>query len=132
MEMRALVFNGEPYCDSERQDALVKRTLEAIEKSGVSLEASELSVDRGAALFLVSDDAPRRTILSACAGGYARVVIQETAGVFLPEGERTPEAIAARFGEICDLSTAMHCEEPGGPGMRFVRQAAAAAGVSLK
>ena len=85
-----------------------------------------------AALFLVSDDAPRRTILSACAGGYARVVIQETAGVFLPEGERTPEAIAARFGEICDLSTAMHCEEPGGPGMRFVRQAAAAAGVSLK
>lgn len=56
MEMRALVFNGEPYCDSERQDALVKRTLEAIEKSGVSLEASELSVDRGAALFLVSGE----------------------------------------------------------------------------
>jgi hypothetical protein len=85
-----------------------------------------------AALFLVSDDAPRRTILSACAGGYARVVIQETAGVFLPEGERTPEAIAARFTEICDLSSAIHCEEPGGPGMRFVKLAAAAAGVSLK
>jgi len=85
-----------------------------------------------AALFLVSDDAPRRTILSACAGGYARVVIQETAGVFLPEGERTPEVIAARFAEICDLTTAIHCEEPGGPGMRFVKLAAAAAGVSLK
>lgn len=85
-----------------------------------------------AALFLVSDDAPRRTILSACGGGYARVVLQETAGVFLPEGERTPEAIAARFGEICDLSTVIHCEEPGGPGMRFIKQAAAAAGVSLK
>lgn len=56
MEMRALVFNGEPYCDSERQDALVKRTLEAIAKSGAALEASELSVDRGAALFLVSGD----------------------------------------------------------------------------
>lgn len=57
MEMRALVFNGESYCDSERQDELVRRTLEAIETSGVTLEASELSVDRGAALFLVSGEA---------------------------------------------------------------------------
>ncbi len=85
-----------------------------------------------AALFLVSDDAPRRTILSACAGGFARVVIQETEGVYLPEAERTPEAIAARFGLINDLSTVIHCEDPGGPGMRFVRQAAAAAGMALK
>jgi NAD(P)-dependent dehydrogenase (short-subunit alcohol dehydrogenase family) len=85
-----------------------------------------------AALFLVSDDAPRRTILSACAGGFARVVIQETEGVYLPEAERTPEAIAARFGTINDLSTVIHCEDPGGPGMRFVRQAAAAAGMALK
>ncbi len=58
MDMRALVFNGEAYCDSERQDRLVRRTLEAIEKSGVTLEASELSVDRAAALFLVSGEAP--------------------------------------------------------------------------
>ena len=40
--------------------------------------------------------------------------------------------VAAHFGEICDLTAAIHCEEPGGPGMRFVLQAAAAAGVSLK
>ena len=39
-----------------------------------------------AALYLVSDDAPRRTILSAVAGGYSRIVIQETQGVFLPPG----------------------------------------------
>lgn len=50
------MFEGEAYCDSERQDALVRRTLEAIAKSGASLEASELSVDRGAAMFLVSGD----------------------------------------------------------------------------
>lgn len=56
MEMRVLMFEGEAYCDSERQDALVRRTLHAIEKSGASLEASELSVDRGAAMFLVSGD----------------------------------------------------------------------------
>jgi hypothetical protein len=56
MEMRVLLFNGEAYCDSERQDKLVRRTLEAIEKSGVALEASELSVDRSGAMFLVSGD----------------------------------------------------------------------------
>jgi hypothetical protein len=56
MEMRVLMFSGEAYCDSDRQDALVKRTLEAIGRSGVTLEASELSVDRSAAMFLVSGD----------------------------------------------------------------------------
>jgi NAD(P)-dependent dehydrogenase (short-subunit alcohol dehydrogenase family) len=84
-----------------------------------------------AALFLVSDDAPRRTILCAVAGGYSRIVIQETEGVFLPEAVRSPEAIAEQFSAISDLATAMHCEEPGGPGLRFVRAAAAAAGVAL-
>lgn len=54
--MRVLEFNGEPYCDSDKQDKLVQRTLEAIRKSGVNLEASELSVDRGAALFLISGE----------------------------------------------------------------------------
>ena len=56
MEMRVLMFEGEAYCDSDRQDVLVRRTLEAITKSGATLEASELSVDRGAAMFLVSGD----------------------------------------------------------------------------
>lgn len=56
MEMRVLLFNGEAYCDSEGQDKLVRRTLDAIEKSGVALEASELSVDRSGAMFLVSGD----------------------------------------------------------------------------
>jgi NAD(P)-dependent dehydrogenase (short-subunit alcohol dehydrogenase family) len=84
-----------------------------------------------AALFLVSDDAPARTILSAVAGGYSRIVIEETRGVYLPEPERTPEAIAARFAEITNLDGALHCEEPGGPGLRFLRLAAAEAGVTL-
>ncbi|MDP3494811.1 MAG: hypothetical protein Q8R82_17000 [Hyphomonadaceae bacterium] len=54
--MRVLMFEGEAYCDSDRQDVLVRRTLDAIKKSGAALEASELSVDRGAAMFLVSGD----------------------------------------------------------------------------
>lgn len=58
MELRVLLFNGEAYCDSERQDELVRQTLDAIEQSGVALEASELSLDRSAAMFLVSGDLP--------------------------------------------------------------------------
>ncbi len=84
-----------------------------------------------AALYLVSEDAPRRTILSAMAGGVSRIVIEETAGVFFPPGERTPEAVAAAFERIADLATASCSEEPGGPGLRFLRAAAAAAGVTL-
>jgi hypothetical protein len=56
MDMRVLVFNGEPYCDGDRQDKLVRRTLDAIEASGVAIEASELSLDRGSAMFLISGD----------------------------------------------------------------------------
>ena len=84
-----------------------------------------------AALFLVSEQAPSRTILSAVAGGYSRIVIQESRGVYLPQGERTPEAIAERFDEIANLDGAIHSEQPGGPGLRFLELAAAEAGVSL-
>lgn len=56
MEMRVLLFNGEAYCDSVRQDELVRKTLDAIGSSGSALEASELSLDRSAAMFLVSGD----------------------------------------------------------------------------
>jgi NAD(P)-dependent dehydrogenase (short-subunit alcohol dehydrogenase family) len=84
-----------------------------------------------AALFLVSENAPSRTILSAVAGGYSRIVIQESKGVYLPPGERTPESIAERFDEIADLDGALHSEQPGGPGLRFLELAAAQAGVPL-
>jgi NAD(P)-dependent dehydrogenase (short-subunit alcohol dehydrogenase family) len=85
-----------------------------------------------AALFLVSDEAPKRTILSAVAGGYSRIVIQETRGVYLPEAQRTPEAIAAHFKEIANLDGALFSEAPGGPGLRFLKQAAREAGVALE
>jgi hypothetical protein len=84
-----------------------------------------------AALFLVSDDAPRRTILSAAAGGFSRILIAETEGVFLPEQQRTPEAIAAQFDRISDIASATVYEDGAVPGMRFLRLAAAAKGVDL-
>lgn len=83
-----------------------------------------------AALYLVSEDAPRRTILCATAGGFSRTLIHETEGVFLGESERTPEAIAARFDEISDPAGQHLYSEGAGQVMKFMTKAAKAAGVS--
>jgi len=53
-----------------------------------------------AVLYLVSEDAPNQTILCAGAGTFAVARIVESAGVWLPQDEQTPEGIAAHWGEI--------------------------------
>ena len=55
-----------------------------------------------AVLLLASRDAPTNTILSAGAGVYAVAQMCETQGVFLPENDRTPEALLANWERICD------------------------------
>nr|MCU0790863.1 3-oxoacyl-ACP reductase [Nitratireductor sp.] len=59
-----------------------------------------------AALFLVAPDAPNRTVMLAGAGYFATIEIRESLGMHLPEGERTPETIAASFGEISSMEKA--------------------------
>ena len=82
-------------------------------------------------LFLVSEDAPSRVILDATAGGYARTIIQETDGVHFGPEENTPEAVAAAWDRISDLSGAVAYEDGGGQVMKFVGKAAQAAGLKL-
>ena len=53
-----------------------------------------------AALFLVSEDAPTNTILGAGAGIVQAAHVTLTRGVALPDDDRTPDAVAARFAEI--------------------------------
>jgi hypothetical protein len=53
-----------------------------------------------AVLYLVSEDAPNRTILCAGAGAYAVAKIVETDGAWLRPEEQTPEGIAAHWDEI--------------------------------
>ena len=84
-----------------------------------------------AALYLVSDGAPRRTILCATAGGFSRTLIHETEGVYLGENERTPERIAELFETISDEQGQHLYRDGGGQVMKFVGKAAAAAGVKL-
>ena len=75
-------------------------------------------------LFLVSDNAPSRVILGAGAGAFAVTHILESPGVYLPEGERTPETIAARFAEISDLAHAAPMENAFGQTFKFSSLAA--------
>jgi NAD(P)-dependent dehydrogenase (short-subunit alcohol dehydrogenase family) len=84
-----------------------------------------------AALYLVSENAPRRTILCATAGGFSRTIIHETEGVFLPESERTPESIEAQFAAISDETGQQAYTDGGGQVIKFVGKAAAAAGVKI-
>lgn len=76
-----------------------------------------------ALLFLVSEDAPSRLIMDAGAGNYAVSRIMESEGIFLPEGERTPETIAARFAEIADMSRAGEVSGATEQTQRFVGRA---------
>jgi NAD(P)-dependent dehydrogenase (short-subunit alcohol dehydrogenase family) len=84
-----------------------------------------------AALFLVSQDAPRRTILNATAGGFSRTLVHETEGVYLDENERTPERIAELFMQISDETGQHLYGDGGGQVMKFITKAAKAHGVSL-
>ncbi|MFT5709970.1 MAG: NAD(P)-dependent dehydrogenase (short-subunit alcohol dehydrogenase family) [Halioglobus sp.] len=53
-----------------------------------------------AVLFLVSEDAPTRTILGAGAGSFAVAKIVETDGMWLKPEDQTPEGIAANWDSI--------------------------------
>jgi len=55
-----------------------------------------------AVLFLVSEDAPTRTILAAGAGAFAVAKIVETTGMWLSQEDQTPEGIAANWSTISE------------------------------
>jgi len=82
-------------------------------------------------LFLASEDAPSRAILCATAGGFARTLIHETEGVYLPPENCTPEAVAAAWAEISHPAGAHLYEAGGEQVMKFVGKAAQAAGIAL-
>ncbi|MEM9330873.1 MAG: SDR family NAD(P)-dependent oxidoreductase [Pseudomonadota bacterium] len=57
-----------------------------------------------AAVFLVSQGAPNRTVMFAGAGSYTTLEISESAGLHLPEDKRTADEIAANFDTISEMS----------------------------
>ena len=81
--------------------------------------------------YMLSEDAPTRTIMGAGAGSFAVIRIMETEGINLPPSDWTPDAIAAHFNEIADMSTARALEGAFEQTQKYVGQAAKRAGVKL-
>ena len=84
-----------------------------------------------AVLFLLAEDAPTRTIMGAGAGSFAVIKIIESEGINLAPSEWTPDAVAAHFAEISDMSKAKALEGAFQQTQKYVEQAAARAGVKL-
>jgi len=80
---------------------------------------SPASISPGA-LFLVSEQAPTKTILGAGAGVFAVARMQESTGFYLPEEHRSPEAIAEHWAEISDMSNALVTESAFEQTSRYV------------
>ncbi|SEB24709.1 SDR family NAD(P)-dependent oxidoreductase [Variovorax sp. YR216] len=59
-----------------------------------------------AALFLVSEDAPSKTTLSAGGGAFSACRIEDTAAVYLGPNECTVEGVAEHFTQIADWDSA--------------------------
>jgi NAD(P)-dependent dehydrogenase (short-subunit alcohol dehydrogenase family) len=81
--------------------------------------------------YLLSEDAPTRTIMGAGAGSFAVIRILESEGINLPPSDWTPDAVAAHFAEISDMSKAKALEGAFQQTQKYVGQAAARAGVKL-
>jgi NAD(P)-dependent dehydrogenase (short-subunit alcohol dehydrogenase family) len=84
-----------------------------------------------AVLYLLSENAPTRTIMGAGAGSFAVIKILESEGVSFPETEWTPDTIAAHFAEIADMSKAKALEGAFQQTQKYVEQAAAKVGIKL-
>ncbi len=84
-----------------------------------------------AVIFMASDDAPTRQIIGAGAGVFAKVVIQETPGVFLLEGERDAEHVAAAWKKIADTDGQQELQAGGEQTMKFIAKAASELGIKI-
>jgi NAD(P)-dependent dehydrogenase (short-subunit alcohol dehydrogenase family) len=71
------------------------------EQSLVSINPEKVSP---AAIFLVSENAPNRTVMFAGAGSFATLEIRESGGCHLPEDQCNGDGVAANFARISEMS----------------------------
>ena len=84
-----------------------------------------------AVLYMLSENAPTRTIMGAGAGSFAVIKILESEGINLPQEEWTPDGIAAHFPAISDMSKAQALEGAFQQTNKYVGQAAARLGIKM-
>ena len=109
--------------------AATRMTEELLPPQALSLMRPEAITP--AVLFMLSENAPTRTIMGAGAGSFAVIKILETEGINLPPSEWTPDAVSAHFAEIGDMAKAKALEGAFQQTQKYVGQAAARAGVKL-
>ena len=81
-------------------------------------------------LYLVSEDAPSRTILGAGAGSFAQTRIYETKGKSFDNP--TPEQIAEHFDEIADPEGQEELQDAFSQTRKYAANAAKSKGIDLK
>jgi len=130
--MNVLAEEGRKYnvrVNTISPTAATRMTEELLPPQALSLMRPEAITP--AVEYLLSEDAPTRTIMGAGAGSFAVIKIVETEGINLPASDWTPEAIAAHFEEIGDMSTAKALENAFQQTNKYVTQAATRAGVKI-
>lgn len=84
------------------------------------------------ALFMVSEEAPTKTILGAGAGVFAVSQMVESRGVYLPDEARSPEVVAERWNEIADVTDAQPLESAFEQTSKYAALAARELGLHLE
>jgi NAD(P)-dependent dehydrogenase (short-subunit alcohol dehydrogenase family) len=84
-----------------------------------------------AVLYMVSADAPTRTIIAAGAGCYSVVSIHETQGAWLSPDEQTPEGIASNWDAIAATEGEAIPQAGFEQTVKFTGMAAAGLGIKL-
>ena len=82
-------------------------------------------------VYLVSDDAPRRLILAAGAGGYAAARTYETPGIYLKPEDQTPDKVAENIEAIVKADGQQELTDGSGQTLKFVGYAAEHLGIKL-
>jgi|TARA_B110000114_G_C15077881_1_gene392657 NAD(P)-dependent dehydrogenase (short-subunit alcohol dehydrogenase family) len=131
--MNTLCIEGEKYgirVNCLSPTARTAMTEDLIEDERVLELMTVDSVTTGL-LALVAEKAPNRSILGCGAGGYARAVIKETEGIYLPPDQQTPENILAQWSDIEDESDAKELKAGWMQTNKYVAKAAASLGIDL-
>ncbi len=84
-----------------------------------------------AVIFMSGEDAPTKQIIAAGAGGFAKVTIQETPGIFLNPDERTAENVAVGWDRIAATDGMRELQFGGEQTEKFLAEAASALGITL-